>query len=374
MPKRKSVGNRKAVDFSLLMVTLLLVFIGIVMVFSASWPESMQKHENGYHFLRKQIISASIGLVCLLACMNIDYRTWKKYSSFLFIIALILGALVFTPWGKEVNGATRWLNLKIVTFMPSDIMKISAIIFFSNFLSNKKQHLSSFTQGTIPSIIIIGLSCAFIFKEDLGTTIILSATLMSMFFISGMNLLHLVFMGAGSVGLGVLALMGPDNAYRLNRVLVFRDPFQDKMRHGWQAVQSLYALGSGGLFGLGLGKSRQKFFYIPEPYNDFIFSIIGEELGFLGTLTVTLLFMLLIWRGMQIALNIEDTFGCYLATGITALITIQSLIHIAVVTSSIPTTGITLPFVSFGGTSLIVYMAAMGILLNISRYTDMDRS
>jgi cell division protein FtsW len=195
-----------------------------------------------------------------------------------------------------------------------------------------------------------------------------------MFFIAGMNLNHIIFMGVGAAGLGFLMLSGPENAYRRNRITAFKDPFQYKLDIGWQAVQSLYALGSGGLFGLGLGKSRQKFSYIPESYNDFIFSIIGEELGFLGTLAVILIFLLIIWRGIRIALSIEDTFGCYLASGITALITIQSLIHIAVVTSSIPTTGITLPFVSYGGTSLMIYMSAIGILLNISRYADLDRS
>jgi len=164
------------------------------------------------------------------------------------------------------------------------------------------------------------------------------------------------------------------NEYRLKRIIAFTDPFAYKLDIGWQAVQSLYALGSGGLFGLGLGKSRQKFFYIPESYNDFIFSIIGEELGFLGTTFVIILFMILIWRGIRIALSVDDAFGCFLASGIIALVTVQSLIHIAVVTSSIPTTGITLPFVSYGGTSLMIYMSAIGILLNISRHANLDRS
>ena len=224
-------------------------------------------------------------------------------------------------------------------------------------------------------MIVIGISCGFIYiQKDLGTTVTLAGTMMAMFFVSGMKISHLVAMIGGAGALGYLAVMGPDNEYRLRRITSFRDPFADKLGGGWQAVQSLYALGSGGLFGLGLGKSRQKFFYIPEPYNDFIFAIIGEELGFLGTLTVVLLFLLLIWRGIRIALSAKDSFGCYLAVGITALVTIQTLIHIAVVTSSIPTTGITLPFISYGGTSLMIYMSAIGILLNISRHADLDRS
>ncbi len=375
MAKKKALQRKKAVDFTLLMSTLILVFVGIIMVFSASWPEAMQDFGNGYHFLKKQVIAASIGLGSLLICMNIDYKIWKKYSLLIFILSLILGALIFTPLGREIKGARRWIDLGITTFMPSDAIKIGSIIFFANFLANKKDKISSLVHGTLPALIIIGIACGAIYvQKDLGTTITLAATLMGMFFISGMNMLHLIFMAAGAVALGFLAITGPENKYRLKRIIAFRDPFAYKLDIGWQAVQSLYALGSGGLFGLGLGKSRQKFFYIPESYNDFIFSIIGEELGFLGTSFVIILFMVLIWRGIKIALSIEDAFGCFLASGITALVTIQSLIHIAVVTSSIPTTGITLPFVSYGGTSLMVYMSAIGILLNISRHANLDRS
>jgi len=375
MAKKNSVKKKKAVDFSLLMGTLMLVFIGIIMVFSSSWPEAMQDFGNGYYFLKKQIIAASIGLVGMIICMNIDYKVWKKYSFLIYLLSLGSGALLFTPLGKSLKGARRWVNLGFTTFMPSDAIKIGSIIYFANFLANKKENIRTLKQGTIPALIIIGISCGFIYiQKDLGTTITLAGALISMFFIAGMNLSHLIFMGVGLIGLGVLALSGEKNKYRLNRITAFRDPFAHKLDIGWQAVQSLYALGSGGLFGLGLGKSRQKFSYIPESYNDFIFSIIGEELGFLGTLTVILILMLVIWRGIRIALSIDDSFGCFLASGLTALVTVQSLIHIAVVTSSIPTTGITLPFVSYGGTSLMIYMSAIGILLNISRHANLDRS
>lgn len=381
MARKKVVEKKKAVDFSLLMAALLLVFIGIIMVFSSSWPEGMQDFGSGYYFLRKQIISSSIGLIGLLICMNIDYRLWKKYSVLVYILALISGAMLFSPLGIELKGARRWLNLGFTTFMPSDAIKIGSIIFFASFLANKKDDISTLRQGTIPALVVIGISCGAIYMQrDLGTTVTLAGTMMAMFFISGMKISHLItLIATGSVGVYIIfmkAMKNPEskNAYRIRRIISFKDPFADKLGDGWQAVQSLYALGSGGLFGLGLGKSRQKFFYIPEPYNDFIFAIIGEELGFLGTLSVILLFLLLIWRGVRIALTAKDSFGCYLATGITALVTIQSLIHIAVVTSSIPTTGITLPFISYGGTSLMIYMSAIGILLNISRYADLDRS
>jgi cell division protein FtsW len=282
---------------------------------------------------------------------------------------------LFTPLGVELKGATRWINLGFTTFMPSDAIKVGSVIFFAKFLAEKKDNINSLLKGTFPAIILIGISCLIILiQPDLGTTVTLGATLMAMFFVAGMKLSHLVFMIGGAAGFLFYAITGEGNEYRMRRWTTFLDPFKDKLGDGWQVVQSLYALGSGGLFGLGLGKSRQKFFYIPEAYNDFILSIIGEELGLLGTLLVLFLFFILIWRGVIIALKTEDLFGCYLASGITALIAIQALINIAVVTSSIPTTGITLPFISYGGTSLLFYLASVGILLNISRYAKLDRS
>lgn len=375
MAKKKSLGRKNEVDFTLLMSTIVLVFIGIIMVFSSSWPEAMKEFKDGYHFFKKQIFSASVGMIGLLICMNINYRVWKKYSLLIFIFSLFLGLMVFSPLGYSAKGARRWIDLGFISFMPSDTIKIGAIIYLSNFLANKKRVVSTFKQGTIPAFLIIGIACGVIFiQNDLSTSVTLAATLMIMFFVGGMNLINIPLIVVAAGALLFVATRGEKGAFRLKRIAVFRDPFVDKLGFGWQAVQSLYALGSGGLFGLGLGKSRQKFFYIPESYNDFILSIIGEELGFLGTSLVCFIFIVLIWRGIRIALSIEDDFGSYLATGITALIAVQTLIHIAVVTSSMPTTGITLPFVSYGGTSLMIYMSAVGILLNISRHAKLDRS
>jgi cell division protein FtsW len=375
MARKKAVAKKKAVDFTLLLATILLVFIGIIMVFSSSWPEGMKDFNNGYFFLRKQLIASAIGLAGLLFFMNFDYRVLNKMSRLIYGLSALSGLLIFSPLGVSYKGARRWINLGFTTFMPSDAIKIGSIIFFASFLAKKKDDIATLKKGTIPALIIIGFSCGLIYiQKDLGTTITLAGALMCMFFIAGMKMSHLFSLIIAACLLLVKAITGEDHAYRRRRITAFLDPFANKLDEGWQAVQSLYALGSGGLFGLGLGKSRQKFFYIPEPYNDFIFSIIGEELGFLGSLTVIMLFLLLVWRGIRIALNIDDLFGCLLATGIVSLVAIQSLIHIAVVTSSIPTTGITLPFVSYGGTSLIFYMSAIGILLNISRHTDLDRS
>lgn len=375
MERRKKNKKRKAVDFTLMLGALLLVFIGMIMVFSASWPEGMIRHNDGYKFLRKQIVFTVIGFFAMVFTMNFDYKYYKKLAIPIYIVSIISGLLIFTPLGITLKGARRWVNLGFTTFMPSDVIKLGSIIFFAWFLSNKKEKIRTFTQGTVPALMYIGISCGLIFAQnDLGTTATLAVTMMSMFFIAGMQWSHLIIMGAAGAGLIRLAIFAPGKEHRLDRITAFRDPFADKMDTGWQAVQSLYALGSGGIFGLGLGKSRQKFSYIPEAYNDFIFAIIGEELGLFGTIVVLLLFMLVIWRGIIIALKVDDLFGRYLATGIISLIAVQSLMNIGVVTSSLPTTGITLPFISFGGTSLIMYMAAVGILLNISRFAKLDRS
>ncbi len=367
------MAKKRAGDFTLLLSTMLLVFIGIIMVFSSSWPDAIYKMEDGYHFLKKQLFASIIGLFALLFFMNFNYKNLKKMAKFIFFIALGSGGLIFTPLGVEFNGARRWVDIGITTFMPSDLIKIGSIIFLAYYLSKRKTDVTNFAKGLLPCLLIIGVSCGLIIlQDDLGTTITLGLTLISMLFIAGMRWSHLIVLGAIG-GLGMYKAISGEE-FRAMRFKAFLDPFAYKDTFGWQPVQSLYALGSGGLFGLGLGKSRQKFFYIPEPYNDFIFSIIGEELGFLGSLTVMMLYLLLIWRGIKIALNTDDLFGCLLASGITALITIQTLIHIAVVTSSIPTTGIPLPLISFGGTSLILYMGSIGILLNISRHAELDRS
>lgn len=376
MEKNKKPIKKKSVDFILLISIIALVFIGLIMVFSSSWPEGMVEFNDGYYFLKKQLFAVVIGFAALIFFMNFKYTYFKKLAFPIFIVAIILGLLIFTPLGVERLGARRWLNLGFIrSFMPSDAIKLGSIIFYAAFLSNKGKNITSLTKGTIPSLVIIGIACGLIYlQKDLGTTVTLAGTLIGMFFIAGMNLFHLGFIGVAAAGGLAFAILGEGNEYRMKRILAFRDPFAEKLDSGWQAVQSLYALGSGGIFGLGLGKSRQKFFYIPEAHNDFIFAILGEELGLLGTLFVLILFMLVIWRGVIIAMKTEDTFGSFLATGITALVAVQSLINIAVVTSSIPTTGITLPFISFGGTSLLFNMAGIGILLNISRHAKLDRS
>lgn len=373
--------NKKSqVDFILLITTLMLVFIGFIMVFSSSWPDAMgHPYNDEYFFIKRQIIFGVIGFIVMIFVMNIDYRNWKNNSFIIYLLSLGTVVLLFTPLGVERLGARRWVSLGFIGFMPGDIVKLGSIIFFANFLANKKRSARQFKSGFIPAMIVMTVSLASIYvQRDLGTTLTLAGTMMFMYIVAGMNILFLVpIIGLGSsaaVYIFKKAAADPtsNNAFRVRRIMSFLDPFKYSLNEGYQAVQSLYALGSGGLFGLGLGKSRQKFFYIPEPYNDFIFSIIGEELGLAGSTLIIMLYMILIWRGVTIAINMEDLFGKYLATGITALVAIQTIIHISVVTSTIPTTGITLPFISYGGTSLVIYMSMIGILLNLSRYAKLD--
>lgn len=368
MLNNQKMKGRGPIDFTLLFVTMLLVFIGLVMVFSSSWPQGIEKYNNQYYFFKRQFISAIIGIFALVFAMNFNYRNLDILATPIFLFSMGLALLTFTPLGVTRNNARRWLKLGI-TFMPSDIMKLASIIFLAARLRRRK-NLNSFFKDLLPMLFIIGIPCGLILmQKDLSTTITVGATMMSMVYIAGARVPHLLLTGLSALGLIFIAIRDPDNQYRMARMTSFLDPFAHMQGAGWQVSQSLLALGSGGLFGTGLGKSRQKFFYIPEAHNDFIFAIIGEEIGFIGGVSILILYGLLIVRGVRIAVRARDPFGRYLATGITALIAVQSLINLGVVTSLLPPTGIPLPFISYGGTSLVMNMVSIGVLLNISRYS-----
>lgn len=353
--------------------TLLLVIIGIIMVFSSSYVQAKFKQHDAYHFLKRNMIYAVLGFCVMMFVSKINYKRLEKFIPMIGTITIILLVAVLTPLGKSFNGARRWLGVGGLTIMPSEIAKFASIIIVSKVIDNKKDKMSNLVQGIIPPLMISGVFFALIvLQPDLSTggTIIMTTSVM--LFVAGMDLKYVYTMiGAGFGLLGVLIAIAP---YRLKRFTSFLDPFKDPLGDGYQVIQSLYALGSGGLFGLGLGRSRQKFFYIPEPQNDFIFAIIGEELGYVGCIFILLLFLFLIYRCIRIAINCPDTFSCMLVTGITAQIGIQVMINIAVATSSMPVTGMPLPFISYGGSSLIIFMGAMGVILNISRQVKIDRS
>jgi len=313
---------------------------------------------------------AVLGIFSMVFFMNFPYWHLSKLSKLIMAAAVILLIGVLTPLGVTRNGATRWLSLGFTDIQPSEFAKLAMIIFLADILAKIKDRIKYFFKGLIPMLGLTGVICFLILLQpDLSTAVSIAGTACIMFFAAGAQMLHMSMLGLGGLGLGVvLVLMEP---YRMRRITAFIDPWSDKLDTGYQIIQSLYALGSGGPFGVGIGKSLQKHFYIPEPQNDFIFAILGEELGFLGGMMVIVLFLLLIWRGARIALSAPDLFSSMLAIGITGIIAVQVFINIAVVTSSMPVTGMPLPFISYGGTALLVTMSGVGILLNISRYSNL---
>jgi cell division protein FtsW len=360
----------KSGDFVLVILTLGLVIFGIIMVFSASYYNSINDAGNPYSYLIKDIVWAGMGLCLMLFTAVVDYRIYGKLAKPILVISIVLLVLLFTPLGIERNYATRWLGVGGITIMPGEISKMAAIIFVSWFLSRDSNLIKSFSKGVLPLLILCGVYGGLIINQpNLSTAITVCIIIIGIMFVAGINWFYLVgLIGSGALGIGALIITNPDSHW-MKRLTSFMDPFADPLNTGYQVVQSLLALGSGGLFGLGLGKSIQKNLYLPEPQNDFIFAIIGEELGFIGCLILIICYIVLVWRGIHIALNAADFFGTLMAAGISIMIGVQVLLNIAVVTSSMPATGVTLPFVSYGGNALMLFMGSVGILLNISRHS-----
>lgn len=366
--------TKSNMDFTLLITVLILLAIGITMVFSASAASSYIKYNDSYYYLKSQGLYAIISIIAMLFFSRLNYKVLGKYALLFVIASIILLIAIFIPGlGYGAKGAVRWIKVGPWTMQPSEFAKTALIIFMAKSLSNKKSQVRSLIYGVLPYILLMGLYFALIMLQPnmsmAGSIVIITFV---MLFAAGAKISHLVLWIVPLIP-GVIYLVTKES-YRLDRWLSYRDPWADPLNTGYQAIQSLLALGSGGIFGLGLGNSRQKFFYIPEAQNDFIFSIIGEELGFIGASTVLFLFLFLIWRGIRISLRAPDLFSCLLAAGITSMIGIQVAINIAVVTVSMPTTGVILPLISSGGSSLLLVMCNIGILLNISRYIKTDGS
>lgn len=363
-------SRRKTPDFILMAVVLMLLSVGIVMVFSSSAVWAYSKHGDSLYFLKRQLLWAGLGLVTMFFMMNFDYWRIQTLSKAIMAVTILLLVLVLIPGvGIELNYARRWIGIgKTLTVQPSEVAKLGMVIFVANGISSHPNRITSFSRGIIPYMIVLGIVCLLILKQpDFSTCVLIAAVVMIIIFTGGAKISHLLGLSLAAVPLGLYLILGEE--YRAARFFSFLNPWADARDTGYHIIQSLYALGSGGLIGLGLGKSRQKFFYLPEPQNDFIFAIIGEELGFIGAAIIISLFLILLWRGFKIALKAPDLFGALLATGITVVIGLQSFMNIAVVTASMPVTGIPLPFISAGGSSLILTLASMGILLNISRYS-----
>lgn len=352
-------------DLLLFFITLILLAIGLIMVLSASSYAALLTYDDALFFFKRQCGFMALGFVFMFIMMNISPEFVKKLAVPAMIACVVM--LILVPFiGVEVNGSKRWLGTQSMRFAPAEIAKPVVIVFFAMWLSSlKKQHLQT-VKGFFYTLVVLAIIPGLVVIEDLGTAIAIAGALVCMMIAAEVPWRYLgCTVGLGLAGVVAMIAVKP---YRLKRITIWLDPFSDPLGNGFQAVQSLYAIGSGWLFGVGLGASRQKLLYLPERHTDFIFSIIAEELGFVGAAFVILLFAMFIWRGFYIAVHLEDKFKSLTAFGLTAVIGIQAMINIGVAVGALPVTGITLPFISYGGTSLSFMLATVGFLLNMSRY------
>ena len=359
-----AVIKKTGVDVGFLAVVIMLLVFGLIMVFSASYPSANYKYGDGLYFIRKQALWAVIGVGAMFATMKIDYRKYKKYAMPIAVATLVLLVLVLAS--TPIKGSRRWLGFGSFSFQPSEAAKIAVIIYFAASLSVIKEQIREF-KVLLRYIVMLGVVMGLLLLEPhFSVCLIIGAVSVIMLLVAGAKFKHFGMLGLVAVPLLIAVAMKAD--YRMDRLNMYLNPFLDPQGDGWQIIQSLYAIGSGGLFGLGFGNSRQKYMYVSEPQNDFIFSIVCEELGIVGAFVIIILFGILVWRGIKIAINAPDAFGGLLVTGIVSLVGVQTFLNIAVVTKLIPTTGISLPFFSAGGSSLVFLMAAMGMVLNVSKF------
>jgi cell division protein FtsW len=377
--------RKRSPDFAIFAVVMALLAIGLVMVFSASSVRSETQYNDAYYFLKRQLAWAVVGITAMMVMMNVDYWVLRRYATPIILGSFFLLVIVLIPGiGREINGARRWVGFGTYAIQPSELAKLTIVIYLAHFLTRGPRRSADpwrapessrsagrtidFWRGIMPTLAILGVAGALIMMEpDLGTSVALAGTVFLMLFAAGANLAHL-----GGLALAALPVLGAlifGEEYRRRRFLAFLNPWADPSDTGYHIIQALYALGSGGLFGVGLGRSRQKLFYLPEAHTDFIFAIIAEELGFIGSAAILVLFFFLIWRGFKVAISAPDSFSSVLAAGLTVMIALQLIINVGVVTASLPITGIPLPLISSGGSSLVFTMMGVGVLLNISKYS-----
>ena len=362
--------NIKSLDFVLLATTFILLALGIISVLSASAPRALADTGDSFHYFKNQIFFAFIGIIAMLGLSIYDYHHYQKhfFGIYLLSIVVLLAVLVF---GREVNGAKRWIYLGSFSIQPSELAKIGVIIFYAGFLTQNKEKIKNLKMGFIvPILYFIPIGVILFFGQNhLSATIVMAALTVILMFLAGSRIRYFFLVGIPLIAV-VIGYLLSNGGFRLQRIYTLFHPFEDVTTSGWQIAQSLYAIGSGGMFGVGIGESVQKYLYISEAQNDFIFAIIAEELGFIGCAVIIVLFGVMIWRGLVISIQAPDMFGRLVAAGITSMLALQMFINIAVVTSIIPVTGMSLPLISYGGTSLIIILASIGILLNISRQTN----
>jgi cell division protein FtsW len=359
--------GRRAPDSILFIIVGALTAIGAVMVYSASSAIAYTGYHDPAYFLKREIAWIAVGVVAAWCGANMDYAKLKTAAPWLFgFAAALLGVVLLPHVGTMEGGAQRWFSYGPVSFEPSEFAKIALVIFLARLFADREDGARSFSRAGAPALFAVGVCFALVLREpDLGTASLFVITAFVIMFVAGAQPKQLFLELA--VAIPAIAAFIFSSAYRRDRVFAFLHPWKDPQGTGYHIIQSLFALGSGGVFGAGLGQSHQKFGYLPEPYTDFIFSIIGEELGFVGAAAVLLLFLALAYRGMRIAAKADDRFGFYLATGITASLVLQAFVNIGVATSSWPVTGVPLPFISYGGTSLVVSLFGVGLLASVSR-------
>lgn len=364
--------RKGSIDFGLLIVVLFLMVCGVVMVFSASYYDSISERDNPYYFLLRVLVWFGGGLFVMFIVTVIPYRLFYRFAVPIIGICILLLILIFTPLGETINFARRWLDFGIITFMPGEFAKLGVIVFVAWYYTRIDTKVKTFSHGVVPMLCLAGMFFLLIYAQpNLSTAIIICGIIIGMMFVAGIKYSHF-FLLIGAGVLGVTTLIFSSGGFHLDRIETFLDPFADPQGAGLQVIQSLLALGAGGALGVGPGNSIQKAQYLPEAQNDFIFAIIGEEYGFVGCLVILGVFLFLIWKGAMVSINAPDRFSMLLAAGVTILIALQVVMNIAVVTSLMPPTGVILPFISYGGNAMLVFSAAAGLLLNVSRYKSED--
>ncbi len=360
---------KQSFDKVLLTDVIVLSVVGIVMVYAASAYTAMVRFHDPFYFLKKEFIFFMIGIAGMLIMANINYIYLRWLVFPILILCLFLMILVLVPGiGIEVGGARRWLRVGTLTFQPSELAKFGLVIYIAHSLMRKQDKIKDFTYGFVPYVVIMGIFfMLMMLQPDFGTAVSMAAVILLMLFMAGTRIRYLA--GLFLVSLPLLYAMIMSEGYRRDRFLAFCDPWKDASGTGFQIIQSFLAIGSGGLTGVGLGEGRQEFLFLPEPHTDFIFAVIGEQFGFIGALLVVAAFALLFYRGMLISIRSVDAFGRYLSLGLTTMISIQALINFGVVVGLLPTKGLTLPLISYGGSSLVMTLFGAGILLNISKWT-----
>jgi cell division protein FtsW len=355
-------------DMWLFGVVLALVFFGVVMVYSASAIVAADRFGDPFFFLKKQLFWAFLGGGLLWAALRLDYRRLERLVVPLLVVSIALLVLVLLPpFGQAINGTRRWFRIGPLSFQPVELAKFALVLYLASFLTRRAAALRSFWQGLFPILLVAGTMALLTFVQpDLGNSLALVVLTLVLAYLAGAPFKHMAWVAAAALPLVALAVaLKP---YRWRRMVAFVNPWDDPQGSGFQIIQSFLALGSGGLTGRGLGGSKQKLFYLPEPYTDFIFAIVGEELGLIGAVCVIALFAVLIWRGLRVGLRAPDPFGSYLALGLTVMLATQTLVNLGVVMGALPTKGLPLPFVSFGGSALLMTMFSAGVLLNISQH------